>query len=116
MIGIALRKTVIALSIALALGVAALTGCQQNAALRPTCEVNNTGKLRVQSYKGDPYRIYVNNAYRSTVGPFSTQEVDLTPGTYATRYVQASGYILYPTEYTLSVTIQQCNTITANIY
>jgi hypothetical protein len=42
MTGIAMRKTVIELSIGLALGVSVLIGCQQNAALRPTCEVNDT--------------------------------------------------------------------------
>lgn len=110
-----IKGTFIAPMVSALLAIGTLSGCQQNAALRPTCEVNNTGKLRVQSYKGDPYRVYVNNAYRGTVSPFSNDEYDLTAGTYATRYEQASGYILYPTEYTLSVTIQQCNTFTATI-
>ena len=111
-----MKKLVFTLLVAASAGTLGLSGCQQNAAFKPTCEVNNTGTLRVQSYKGDPYRVYVNNAFKGTVGAFSNQTFDdITAGTYATRYEQASGYILYPTEYTLSVTIQQCNTFTATL-
>jgi len=82
----------------------------------PACETNNVGTLRVDSNKEDPYKVYVNSAYKGTVGAYATADFgNIAAGTYSTRYEQASGYILYPTEYTLSVTITQCQTFTATL-
>ena len=83
---------------------------------RPDCEKNNWGTLSVDSYKSDPYQVYIDNAYKGTVAAYGLVTYDkITAGTHATKYVQASGYVFTPTEYTLSVNITQCNTFTASI-
>lgn len=98
-------------------GLTALSSCTKDNDLnKPQCEQNNTGTLRVVCNLSDPYKVYVNNAYKGTVGAYTSADFgNVTAGTYSTRYEQASGYIFYPTEYTLSVTITQCNTFTANL-
>lgn len=79
------------------------------------CIQNNSGTLAVDNYEDDPYYVYVNGAYRGTVGAFGYSTYSITAGTYSTKYTQASGYILYPTEYTSSVTIVKCQTSTVKI-
>lgn len=83
---------------------------------RPDCEKNDWGSLKVDSYKSDPYEVYIDNAYKGTVSAYGdVTYANISSGTHATKYIQASGYILYPTEYTLSVNIPQCSTFTANL-
>lgn len=83
---------------------------------RPECEKNNWGSLKVDNYFADPYKVYIDDAYKGTVAAFGLETYsNVSSGTHATKYVQASGYVLYPTEYTLSVTITQCQTFTANL-
>jgi hypothetical protein len=79
------------------------------------CVQNNTGTLKVDSYKDDPYYIYVNGAYKGTVGAYGVVSYTLSAGTYSTKYTQKSGYILYPTEYTSSVNITKCYETTVKI-
>ncbi len=81
----------------------------------PACVRNNTGELSVDSYMDDPYLIYVNGAYKGTVPAFGLKTYVISPGTYSTKYTQASGYVLYPTEFTSSVTITKCYTTTVKI-
>jgi hypothetical protein len=111
-----MKKSLLMLSMAGAI-LMGTQGCVKSNALSPACEINNTGTLKVVCNKSDPYKVYLNNAYKGTVGSYTSKDFgNISAGTYATRYEQASGYLLYPTEYTLSVTIPQCNTFTATLY
>lgn len=83
---------------------------------RPDCEKNNWGSLKVDSYLADPYDVSIDGAYKGQVAGYGDVTYDhISSGTHATKYTQASGYILYPTVYTLSVNITQCATFTANL-
>lgn len=83
---------------------------------RPACEKNNQGTLKVDSYLADPYKVYLNGSYAGQVDAYGLLTLNnLTAGTYATRYVQASGYVFTPREYTLSLTVPQCGTFTATL-
>ena len=103
------------------LAVSAVTfsfsGCtKDNQQFTPACETNNTGTLKVVCNLEDPYKVYLNNAYKGTVGAYTSKDFgDITSGTYSTRYEQASGYVFYPTEYTASVTITRCQTKQINL-
>jgi hypothetical protein len=101
---------------ACAIGFAGCNKNDDNDINSPTCEVNNVGTLRVVCNLEDPYKVYVNNAYKGTVNAYNTADFNnITAGTYSTRYEQASGWILYPTEFTSSVTITQCGTTTVTL-
>ncbi len=74
------------------------------------CEQNNTGEVSVSNTQSDPYKVYVNGGYKQLVSSKSKTSFDLSPGTYTIKLEQSSGYVLYPTVYTKSVTINQCRT------
>ena len=83
---------------------------------RPDCEKNNWGTLKVDNYFADPYKVYVDDAYKGTVAAYGLETyTNISSGTHATKYIQASGYVLYPTEYTLAATITQCQALTAKL-
>ena len=83
---------------------------------RPDCEKNNWGTLNVDNYLKSPYKVYIDGAYKGTVDAYGNVDyTSISSGTHATKYIQASGYVLYPTEYTLSVNITSCNTYSANL-
>lgn len=96
-----------------ALVAMAMAGCSKDDddISRPQCEVNDTGTLSVQNLHEDPYQILLNGGYRGTVGAYQTELFsNITAGTYTGKAIQASGYILYATEYNISITITQCQT------
>lgn len=95
--------------------IAIFTSCQKEDT-RPDCEKNNWGSFRVDSYLDDPYNVYVDGAYKGQVSAYGDVTYDkISSGTHATKYVQASGYVITPTEYTLSVNISDCSTFTAKL-
>jgi len=86
-----------------------LTSCLQDPDLNPRCQVDNFGTLKVENKFNDQYNVYVNNSYKGRVNAKSSISFDdLSVGTYSTYYEQANGYLLYPTTFSLSVTISRC--------
>lgn len=104
-----MKTKVISLFLLSSIGI---VGCTQNSQLyTPTCERDNTGTMKVVNNLGDPYRVYLNNSLKGSVGAFTSRDFEnLSVGTYSARYEQASGYLLYPTIYSGSMTIVQCET------
>tara|TARA_R110002072_G_scaffold125130_1_gene260783 strand:- start:184 stop:477 length:294 start_codon:yes stop_codon:yes gene_type:complete len=61
------------------LAVSAVTfsfsGCtKDNQQFTPACETNNTGTLKVVCNLEDPYKVYLNNAYKGTVGAYTSKD------------------------------------------
>jgi hypothetical protein len=82
----------------------------------PSCQKNNWGSLAVDNYLKDPYKVYLDGAYKGTVSAYGyTEYSNLSAKTYSTKYVQASGYVFYPTEFTKSVTITKCYKTTISL-
>ncbi len=87
-----------------------------NSPSAPACQKNNWGTLAVDNYFKDPYKVYLDGAYKGTVSAYGyTEYSSISAKTYSTKYVQASGYVFYPTEYTKSVTIAKCYKTTVSL-
>lgn len=111
-----MKKVIMIWVSACAIGFAGCSKDDDNDINSPACEVNNVGTLRVVCNLEDPYKVYVNNAYKGTVSAFNTGDFgNITAGTYSTRYEQESGWVFFPTEFTSSVTITQCGTTTVTL-
>jgi hypothetical protein len=94
-------------------------GCTKEPVDPPTttpqsCEVFNTGIIKVVNKQVDPYDIYLNNVYKGSVQANSTLDITTTPNTYSFLAEQKSGYLFYPTKFTASVTSRQCRTQEVN--
>lgn len=75
----------------------------------PLCAQYHTGSLTAYSSHNDPYNIYLDNVYKETCSAYGSKTVNnISTGYYNFKAVQASGYILYPTEYTASINITDC--------
>lgn len=100
--------------IGLILSVISLVSCNKETG--PDCEVNNWGYLTVDSYFDDPYDVYIDGAYKGTVSAFGVVTYgNISSGTHATEYRQASGFLFTPDVYTLSINISDCNTETVTL-
>lgn len=82
----------------------------------PECERLHYGTFAVDNYRSDPYKIYLNNSLLGTVSARGYKEFPkIASKVYTAKYVQASGYILYPTEITKSIKIDECYRLTVNL-
>ena len=82
----------------------------------PDCEENNWGSLTVDSWLEDPYKVYIDGAYKGTVPAWGRVTYsNISSGTHATEYVQESGYLFTADTYTLSVNISDCETFTTTL-
>jgi hypothetical protein len=80
------------------------------------CQTHHYGSLLVTNYLSDPYEVYIDNSYKGLVDAnnFATFH-NTSSGTHATKYIQHSGFVLYPTQYTATANISDCNTATITI-
>ena len=92
-----------------------LNGCIQEDT-RPDCEKNDWGTVEVDSYLGNPYKVYIDGLYKGRVAAYGLVEYsNVSSGARTIKLVQESGFILYPTEYTYSANITDCNTSTVTL-
>ena len=83
----------------------------------PACQTNNTGTIYFQNTQVDPYKLYINGTIVGTVSggsvgsPTQSAAYTTSAGSVLLKAVQASGYILFPTTYTNTVSLPQCGTV-----
>ncbi len=82
----------------------------------PACEQENYGWVKVRNLHEENYGVYINNQYKGTVGGYGTTATFQYNGgaTVSVRTVQLDGYVFYPSEFTGSGLIVQCQTITVS--
>lgn len=76
--------------------------------LIPACEQNNTGTLMLQSLQSDHYELFIDGVSRGSIAPGATATIDLSVGYHALRTEQINGWLVYPTIFTGSVVVGQC--------
>lgn len=92
------------------------TGEHCETAPLPPCELNHYGNYNAYNNNIDPYFLYVNGTLKATVPGYTYLSVTNTAsGYYSMHWVQASGYLIYPTVYDNSVTVYDCNTTSCTI-
>lgn len=72
------------------------SGCQKNA---------TAGKVRFTNNSSNPYTVYLDGTIKGTVNGNYSQDYSTTLGAHTARVVQNSGYLLYPTDKSYSVTV-----------
>ena len=89
-----------------------LNGCVQEDT-RPDCEKNDWGTVEIDSYLDDPYKVYIDGMYKGRVTAYGLVDFsNVSSGSRTIKLVQESGYTFYPTEYTYSASVSDCNTST----
>ncbi len=82
----------------------AITSCSKNK--KTKCE---TGTVRFTCTSNNPYNVYIDGSYSFQIGANQFIEKELPKGYHAFKAEQASGYLLYPTVRTSSVTLSGCD-------
>lgn len=91
--------------------VALLAGCKKSEPLAD-CEVNKTGSIKVVNSSANPYRLYVDGTFYGNV-PGNANFTIETIGAGAGKFVfveQISGYLVFPSTFQNSLTVNQCTT------
>ena len=92
--------------------VLAVSGCQK-ATETPSCETNGTGTLRVDSHQSFNFDIYLDGAFLGQVPADQIKSFTVSTQTYALTARRSDGNGSW---WSLSVTIYQCQTYTAQLY
>lgn len=90
-------------------------GCKKESNKPNTPPAVTTGSLYVLNNELDPYNIYIDGKYMGILSPnkVSTNATIVTSGIgHGMKAVQYSGYIISPSVYTGSVTVNAGGTIT----
>jgi len=82
---------------------------------RPICEINNYGFLKVVNSSSNPYYIYIDGNYQSTVSGYGSLYLNIYGGYRHLYAKQVSGYVLYPTTVDTYSTIIHCINYNWNI-
>ena len=65
--------------------------------------LSSTGTIKLVSTSVNPYRIYINGTAIGDMNGGTTEYVYYVPvGSYSIRYLQLSGYVVYPTDQTVT--------------
>lgn len=75
---------------------------------RPSCERNKTGDIVFNSFSSNPYTCFVDGINKGTCYGYSTLRVTISEGSHSARVLQQSGYLIYPTDQTKSLTVARC--------
>jgi hypothetical protein len=77
------------------------------------CERYRTATVIFNNWSKDPYDCYIDGVYKGRVAGYGEKYVYSVPaGYHSFKVVQASGYILYASEYTTSGTLSACGNYT----
>lgn len=90
-------------------------GCQKDESTNPggsssdPCVKFHRGDFEVVNTNDSPYKIYMDGSVWGDVGSNNSKKfTDKSSGSYSFKAVQISGYIFFPTEYTGSYEISDC--------
>ena len=76
--------------------------------------LSSTATLKIVNNYFNPYKIYINGDYKFDIdGQYTKTVYNMPAGNYTIKYVQISGYVLYPTEGTLIGNVGCGGTLTA---
>lgn len=77
--------------------------------------LSGTGNVILNNNSVNPYKVYINGIYAFDMAGGSSKDLNYIPtGNLTIRVLQISGYVLYPTDETYSLTIDCGSTITKN--
>lgn len=76
---------------------------------KPPCEKENFGYLKLINTSTNPYNIFVNGQFLTTLEGGYEQKIKLKTGAHNLKCEQVSGYLLYPTVKEVSVTTTICS-------
>lgn len=68
--------------------------------LLTSCEKEDaclTGTVRFTNTSANPYDLYIDNEFKSSISGNNFQEFDLLEGQHSGRVEQVSGYVFFPT-------------------
>ncbi|MCL1867662.1 MAG: hypothetical protein FWF72_01755 [Paludibacter sp.] len=106
-------KKIILIFAAISLLMAGCKSDEPNNPVQSECEKSRTGTIIFDSWASNPYDCYIDNTYKGRVAANGKLTVNsVQAGYHAFRMTQASGYLLYPSVYTSSGTLQQCGSFT----
>ena len=91
-----------------AICILSISSCKDKEDARLECEQNGTGTITVTVKFDSPYEIYINNEFNRIAESQRPAKITLTKGDYKISAIQASGYILFPTERNTSFHLEQC--------
>ena len=79
------------------------------------CETNQTGTLKILNSTGDGYTISVDGVERQVLLANTFINYSENEGTHTVSWVQADGYILYPTTGEVQTSVFSCSEVVATI-
>ena len=81
------------------------------------CEKYKYGTITVSNSSSNPYDLYVNDIYTTTIaGKGITDKIQVNEGNNIKFFVQqVSGYVLYPTTKTTNINVVRCTDYTWQI-
>lgn len=76
----------------------------------PACETSDYGWIRFDNNTGDTYRFHVDNVAIVEVPPYTLSgQYQVNSGARNLYALQLDGWILFPTEYTGTAQVVECN-------
>lgn len=76
------------------------------------CEKDKTAEVRMTNISSDPYNIYIDGYFQTTLSGNTYKDYTTKEGSHTFKAVQQSGYVLYPTEKQLTENVEACNDLT----
>lgn len=76
---------------------------------KPPCERENIGFINLSNNSNNPYNIYVDGVFITTLNGGYQQKIKLKVGPHSLKCEQVSGYMLYPTIKTVNVSTTICS-------
>jgi len=92
-------------------------GCGGKEDIAPPCETNATATITISNTLSDPYDLYVDNVFKSTIPSKQILKDYVLKEGNGTKILlrQKSGYIFFPTEYISTLNIVRCSNYTKTI-
>jgi len=105
-------KLLIALSLTFA-----ISSCSKDIEeVKPYCETNNVGTMTIINLQFDPYNVYIDGNYHFQIPSFTTKSnYELSVGSHSFYIEQASGFSVYPSAYSFTQYVAQCEESQASL-
>jgi hypothetical protein len=73
------------------------------------CEKNDFGAIKLINTSSNPYNLYVDGKFLTTINGRYEQTINLKSGSHRLKCEQVSGYVLYPTVKEVNVNTTRCS-------
>lgn len=97
--------------LAAAIAITAFASCSKNDGTKVTPTTPTTGTIQCVNNSANPYEVYINTADKGSLAGNHNISYTYDNGSYTVKVVQLSGYAVYPTIETYTVTLSSNNQV-----